>query len=254
MRISLRHFFTCFALLGTIALAPLHAAAAQDGSAAIDLRVSVVSGHGDKSVCPGSSSLQISDGAPVTWCYTVTNIGSAAVTDATITDANVDITFISFEELQPGESETYFHNTTAAAGLASSGTVTVQSANGPVSASGTATITKPPPPTTTTAPPVTTAPATTAPTTTAPATTAPTNTAPTTTAPTTTGVLETTLGEATPTTTTLTTPETTPDAIAFADEAASSNLFGYIIAAGLLMIGLPLMAVGAKRERLNQPK
>lgn len=89
--------------------------------------------------CPGVEILEAINGAPVTWCFEISNPGTTPITDLSIDDAMLGITLTSPVTLLPGESVTLTHAGTVAGNQVNSATAegTPSDADGDVLPGGT---------------------------------------------------------------------------------------------------------------------
>jgi len=72
--------------------------------AALTLTKSAYFGHNSGTSCPGSHSIYAATDAPITYCFGVTNIGSANLANITLVDSDLGITLTEPQRLPPSGS------------------------------------------------------------------------------------------------------------------------------------------------------
>jgi len=82
---------------------------------AIELEKTVYEGHNSGADCAGVNQLNTVVGAPLTYCFLVTNTGQTHLDNVTVTDPDLNVTLTHSQLLAPGES-VMLHVETASAG------------------------------------------------------------------------------------------------------------------------------------------
>ena len=92
--------------------------------AALEIQKTVYLGHDGGASAPGAETLQGTNGAPVTYVFTVSNPGSVPVTNISVQDVALGITPIDLGTLAGGETRTAFVETAVSGDLRNTATVT----------------------------------------------------------------------------------------------------------------------------------
>ena len=114
-------------------------ARADERSPAVRVDKTVYAGHDAGAGCAGGEIAYGVNGAPVTWCFSVTNTGDTALTDVTLEDLDLgvtegDLTVLSGDlaSLAPGDSAVLYLAGSVDGDLDNTVTATAQSILGPV--------------------------------------------------------------------------------------------------------------------------
>jgi uncharacterized repeat protein (TIGR01451 family)/LPXTG-motif cell wall-anchored protein len=89
-------------------------------TADIEIEKTIYAGHDSGAGCPGTESVTVATGAAITYCFVVTNTGEAHLADVVVDDTTLgitdaDMTLLSGDPalLAPGDSITWYYQTTA---------------------------------------------------------------------------------------------------------------------------------------------
>ena len=98
---------------------------------ALSVAKSVYLGHDDGALCDGTDSVSAENGTPVTYCFTVSNTGDTYVGPITVDDPSLGVTDADMgvadgdpSLLAPGDTVTFFYDTTLDGDLVNTATVT----------------------------------------------------------------------------------------------------------------------------------